>query len=207
LAPPNPLLNAPPVCARWVLNLEEQQPGGGTMADRPVECAGHCKRPIKIMYKEIVCDAINVTEMCSECPIYEQKLHGQIKALTPEGLAEGEAGLCCGNCRTTLESVLTGNPLGCPECYPIFSDVLISELISEDAIPSHLKKSIGAKKTQPLHMGKTPSNTLTFPTSSRLTALNEALNEALKKENYEQAAWLRDQIKALTEKGSDDSKK
>jgi protein arginine kinase activator len=30
--------------------------------------------------------------------------------------------------------------------------------------------------------------------------LNEALNETLKKEDYEQAAWLRDQIKAITEK-------
>ncbi|HEY5235244.1 MAG TPA: UvrB/UvrC motif-containing protein, partial [Rhabdochlamydiaceae bacterium] len=29
---------------------------------------------------------------------------------------------------------------------------------------------------------------------------NEALNEALKRENYEQAAMLRDQIKTLTEK-------
>ncbi len=177
------------------------------MADRPVECTGHCKRPIKVLYKEIVGNVISITEMCSECPVHEQKLHGQIKVPATEGLAEGEAGLCCGNCRTTLESVLTGNPLGCPECYPVFSDVLISELISEDAVPPHIKKSVGAKKTQPFHIGKSPSHSQTLPTSSRLTTLNEALNEALKKENYEQAAWLRDQIKALMEKGSDEGKK
>lgn len=177
------------------------------MGDRPVECAGHCKRPVQVTYKEIVGDTINVTEMCAECPVYEQKLHGQIKVLGIEGLAEGEAGLCCGNCRTSLESVLTGNPLGCAECYAVFSDLLISELISEDAVPSHLKKNISAKKTQPLHIGKTPTHTVALPASSRLTALNEALNDALKKENYEQAAWLRDQIKALIEKGSDDGKK
>lgn len=177
------------------------------MTDRPEECTGHCKRPVKIIYKEIVGNALTVTEMCTECPVYEQKLHGQIKASATEGLAEGEAGLCCGNCRTTLESVLTGNPLGCAECYPVFSDVLITELISEDAVPSHIKKSVSAKKTQPLHIGKSPSYTQTLPTSTRLTTLNEALNEALKKENYEQAAWLRDQIKALLEKGNDDGKK
>ena len=177
------------------------------MTDRPVECTGHCKRPIKVIYKEIVGDALNITEMCSECPVYEQKLHGQIKAHATEGLAEGEAGLCCGNCRTTLESVLTGNPLGCSECYPVFSELLITELISEDAVPPHIKKNVGAKKTQPLHIGKSPNNAQTQPTSSQLTALNEALNEALKKENYEQAAWLRDQIKALIEKGNDDGKK
>lgn len=63
------------------------------------------------------------------------------------------------------------------------------------------------KKTQPLHVGKTPNKPLTIPSSSRLKTLNEALNEALKKENYEQAAWIRDQIKDLTEKGPNDGKK
>jgi protein-arginine kinase activator protein McsA len=84
---------------------------------------------------------------------------------------------------------------------------LITELISEDAVPSHLKKGIATKKNQPLHIGKSPDHVQTAPSSSRLTALNEELNEALKKENYEKAAWLRDQIKALLEKGSDDGKK
>ena len=172
------------------------------MADRPVECS-HCKRPIKVIYKEMVSDSIICTEMCAECPILEQRLHGQTKAeASTEGLKEGEAGLCCNNCRTTLESVQTGNPLGCPECYAVFADVLITEMLDAEVIP----KSITVKKNQPLHIGKTPNNPLTIPSSSRLTALNEALNEALKKENYEQAAWLRDQIKALQEKGPNDGK-
>lgn len=174
------------------------------MAERPVECS-HCKKPIKVVYKEIVEDSKICTEMCGDCPIFQQKLHGQIleKPQVREGLSETEAGLCCGNCRTTLESIQMGNPLGCSECYAIFSDVLINELISRDKIPSRIKKDVIAKKTQPLHIGKSPNVSLTLPPSSRLTALNEALNEALKKENYEQAAWIRDQIKALMEKGSD----
>jgi len=145
--------------------------------------------------------------MCADCPVLQQKLHGQMANLHPrEGLTETEAGLCCGNCRTTLESIKMGNPLGCSECYAVFSDVLVSELITSEKLPSRIKKDLLAKKTQPLHLGKTPTKPVTIPTSSRLTALNEALNEALKKENYEQAAWIRDQIKALTEKGSNDRK-
>jgi protein arginine kinase activator len=70
----------------------------------------------------------------------------------------------------------------------------------EEAIPTHLAKSISVKKNQTLHMGKSPHASMAPPASGRLTTLNEALNEALKKENYEQAAWLRDQIKALIEK-------
>ncbi len=177
------------------------------MAEKPVECTGYCKRAIAVTYKEIVGEVITVTEMCSECPVYAQKIQGQIKTTPIEGLAEAESGLCCSNCRTSLASVITGNPLGCPECYAIFSDVLIAQLLSADGIPTHLKRSIHAKKSQLLHMGKSPDHTPLAPSSNRLTALNEALNEALKKENYEKAAWLRDQIKALTEKASDDGKK
>ncbi len=176
------------------------------MVDRPVECS-HCKKTTTIIYKEIVDTSIVCTEMCADCPVFQQRLHGQTPTATSkEGFTETEAGLCCGNCRTSLESVKMGNPLGCSECYSVFSDVLVSELIAAERIPSRLKKEFSSKKTLPLHLGKSPNKPLTIPSSSRLTALNEALNEALKKENYEQAAWIRDQIKDLTQKGSDDGK-
>ena len=171
------------------------------MADRPVECS-NCKKPIHVIYKEIVGASIICTEMCSDCPVLQQKLHGKESPVPKAGkLAEGETGLCCNNCRTTLESIKMGNPLGCSECYEVFSDVLVGELSAQGKIPARIKKEIAVKKSMPLHLGKTPEKPLEIPASSRLTALNEALNEALKKENYEQAAWLRDQIKALTEKG------
>lgn len=167
------------------------------MAERPVECS-HCKKGIKVVYKEIVDKSIVTTEMCADCPVLQQKLRGQTTELfpQPEGLIETEAGLCCGNCRTLLDSIKMGNPVGCSECYAVFADVLVSELIARGKLPA------GWKKNQPLHIGKAPNKPLTIPSSSRLTTLNEALNEALKKENYEQAAWIRDQIKDLKEKGA-----
>jgi len=170
------------------------------MAERPVECS-HCKRPIKVIYKEIVDDNILVTETCAECPILQQKLHGQpYLEKIPEGLSEKEAGLCCGQCGTTMAAVQTGNPLGCSECYAVFSDLLIDELTHSNKISSRLQKSLEAKKTQPIHVGKSPTQPVNVALSSRLSSLNEALNEAIKRENYEQAAMLRDQIKALMEK-------
>ncbi len=172
------------------------------MVERPVEC-NQCKRPIRVMYKEIVGDLMICTEMCGECPVLEQKLHGQpLSTPAKEGLTGAETGLCCNNCRTTLESIKMGNPLGCSECYEVFADLLLSEISAANALPASVKKAIAAKRAQPLHIGKTPQNPTQIPSSSRLNALNEALNEALKKENYEQAAWLRDQIKDITEKGS-----
>ena len=176
------------------------------MAERPVECS-HCKKPIKVTYKEIFADSIVCTEMCADCPVFQQKLHGEaLSAKKNEAQVEGEAGLYCGNCKTSLEAVKMGNPLGCSECYSVFSDLLVNELAAAEKLPLYLRKALAAKKTQAIHLGKTPNKPLMIPSSSRLTALNEALNEALKIENYEQAAWLRDQIKALTEKGDDGKK-
>jgi protein arginine kinase activator len=167
------------------------------MVERPVECS-HCKKPVKVLYKEIVGDSVIITEMCAECPVLQHKLQGSV-----DEKKESEAGLCCGHCGTSLESVKMGNPLGCSECYNLFSDLILSELLSADRIPSRLKQTVLTKKTQPIHIGKAPGKQVVFNPSSQLISLNEALNEALKRENYEQAAWLRDQIKSLTEKRDD----
>lgn len=175
------------------------------MADRPVECS-HCKRPICVFYKEIMGTGMISTEMCAECPIIQQKLHGRVVTQTAqEATSDTELGLCCSACLTSLASVKMGNPLGCAECYAVFGDLLVSELIASHQIPERLQKTLATKKTQPIHMGGIPNQPMRIAPSHRLTALNEALNEALKKENYEHAAWLRDQIKALMEK-SDEGK-
>lgn len=176
------------------------------MTERPVECS-QCKKPAKIIYKEIVSNAITCTHMCGDCPIYQQKIHGSSPQTPTTEKQETEAGLYCGKCHTSLESIKMGSPTGCSECYNIFSDVLVAELLQEDRFPPQMKKGLAIRKNQPLHVGKTPGKPLFTPTSAGLTALNEALNEALKKENYEQAALLRDQIKELMEKRQEDGTK
>lgn len=160
------------------------------MSDRPVEC-GQCKRPIKIMYKEVAMQSITCTKMCADCPVFQQKLHGSPGEKTAEELP-------C-NCGTTFESVKIGGPLGCSECYVTFENFLVRELLAADGIPAPLQKQPSFQSHQVIHVGKTPDQPINTTLSNRMTSLNEALHEALKKENYEQAAWLRDQIKKLKE--------
>jgi protein arginine kinase activator len=163
--------------------------------DRPLEC-GECKKPIAVRYTEIVGNTITHTSMCADCPELQRRLHGT----SPQELVASQTGvvtgLACGTCGTTLEEVKRGHPVGCQECYAVFEDVLLMEMQTAH----HLSPKISlTKKGPPLHIGRAPGESLTISPSSRLLALNEALKETLSREDYEQAAWLRDQIKALTD--------
>jgi protein arginine kinase activator len=133
--------------------------------------------------------------MCADCPVLQRRLYGipHPAAYTPTG---GAAGLACGNCGTTLDAVRMGAPLGCNVCYDIFDEVILSELQSAKKLPSRINLQ---KKSAPIHIGRAPGETQEITPALRLLALNEALSETLKREDYEQAAWLRDQIKALTD--------
>lgn len=176
--------------------FEKEKPLEGPLPyDRPLECS-ECKRPVAVHYTEIVGDVITHTIMCQECPVLQRFLFGASHP-PPYAFLEGSAGLACGNCGTTLDAVRMGSPLGCKNCYEVFEEVVLTELQSLKKLPPRV---VISKKSQPLHIGRTPGETEGISPATRLLALNEALSETLKKEDYEQAAMLRDQIKALTEK-------
>lgn len=165
------------------------------LPDRPLECS-ECKKPISVCYTEIIGSQLTRTCMCADCPELHRRLHRAPAHHSPYSLEENTTGLACGNCGTTLESLRVGTPLGCSVCYEVFSDILIGEMLAAEKIPGRLAT---IKKSIPLHIGRAPGESQAINPSLRLLALNEALTETLKKEDYEQAAWLRDQIKALTE--------
>lgn len=165
------------------------------MPERPLDC-GECKKPVKVRYVEIIDGQIVQTIMCADCPHLEKKLHGTSYNKTIASKVSKATSLVCGNCGTSLEFIRTGNPLGCPECYEVFADALVEDLLKEKKISCHLKLN---KRTQPLHIGRTPGEVTEISPTLHLIALNEALDETLIREDYEQAALLRDQIRALKE--------
>lgn len=162
--------------------------------EKPLECS-ECKKEGSVIYTEMTKNGIVKTAMCEDCPILQQRLYGSSGPIFSENDQATQSSLCCGNCGTTLEDVRTGNPLGCETCYDIFSDVLVMEMLASNKISQRLNP---AKKSSPLHIGRSPGQSAKINPSLRLIALNEALNETLAREDYEQAAWLRDQIKELT---------
>jgi protein arginine kinase activator len=168
--------------------------------ERPLEC-GECKKPIRIIYTEIVGDSITHTSMCTDCPELQRRLFGTDPKDLVMNLAPSGTGLVCGSCGTTLEEVRRGHSLGCSECYNVFGDILLMELQSAKRLSPRLATN---KKT--VHIGRAPGEILSINPSSRLNALNDALIDTLSREDYEQAAWLRDQIKALTEEEKNNPK-
>lgn len=163
--------------------------------DRPLEC-GECKKPIAVKYTEITDDGIVHTSMCSDCPELQRRLHGTHPQAIAEAQLGPQAALVCGNCGTTFEEIKRGHRLGCPECYTVFEDLLLIEMQVANRFPA---KQAPSKKNPSIHIGRLRGEKLTINPSSRLIALNEALKEMLSREDYEEAALLRDQIKALTE--------
>lgn len=166
------------------------------LPERPLECSD-CKKAISTRYCEIIGSSFTQNCMCSDCPVLEKHLFG-LRG-TPGGeeyKTEAGTGLACGNCGTTLDNLRMGAALGCSTCYEVFEEMLIIELLAIEKMPSRLAN---AKKSASLHIGRVQGQPQEISSSMRLLALNEALTETLKREDYEQAALLRDQIKALTE--------
>lgn len=168
------------------------EPFSDKNAERPLECS-ECKKPISIRYTEIVDRLVTHTSMCADCPQLERRLHG-IHTAEVSG-TQGETGLVCGDCGTTLANLRMGAPLGCAHCYEVFAEVILSELQTSGNLPSSLSPH---KKGTVIHTSRAPGELVEISPTSRLAALNEALRETLTREDYEQAAWLRDQIKKLT---------
>lgn len=162
------------------------------MTERPEECS-LCKKPIAVLYKEVSDKGAVCTQMCAECPVLAKKMHGSTAPVSKD------QEMHCGRCGTSSSAYCTEGVLGCSSCYDVFADLIVTELAKAQKIPVGAQKKWSERKPQTLHLGKSPGQQVILPTSSQLSTLHEALNEALKKENYEQAAALRDQIKKLTE--------
>lgn len=90
----------------------------------------------------------------------------------------------CPACGYTEENLRKTGKLGCDHCYEIFSDFL-------KGILPEFHKTIQ-------HRGKSPARQMQgVAQQQKLEDLEKELNAAIKGEKFEEAAWLRDQIKAL----------
>ena len=111
-------------------------------------------------------------------------------ALATEPAAEGEEGLfgqqACPDCGIKFVDFRNSHRLGCGRDYEVFREELMP-----------LLENIHGETR---HCGKTPRNyPKTKQAEAALTQLRQRLKRAVDREDYEEAARLRDQIRTLEE--------
>jgi len=120
----------------------------------------------------------------SQIPLNE--LLSSLLAVQPtdeELFGPSEKGAACPHCGFTLAQFRKEAVLGCPYDYEVFEKPLLNLI----------KKAHNGKTT---HCGKVPSKTSTGTKEQiKLIVLRQQLEDALRSENYERAAKLRDEIK------------
>jgi protein arginine kinase activator len=163
-----------------------------------MQCSICKEKPATVHLTQIVGDKMQKLDLCEDCA----KAKG-INDPTSFGLADldlmlglgasqeieqaaGGAELKCPRCGFTQADFKKSGRLGCPECYQAFAEGL-----------SGLLKSMH-KGTR--HTGKAPEALRqSRDLSDRLKTLQTKLAKAIKDEDFEQAAILRDEIKQMSE--------
>lgn len=99
--------------------------------------------------------------------------------------ASGDPGAECSFCGLTFRGFRKTGRLGCPHCYETFSDHL----------PQLLRRIHGSTK----HVGKVylPPDPTASDMEKRLEGLRRRLERAIRSEDFERAAEIRDQIREL----------
>ncbi|MCM8771372.1 MAG: UvrB/UvrC motif-containing protein [Candidatus Omnitrophica bacterium] len=152
------------------------------------------KKQATVHLTEIIDDQITELHLCEDCARKKsQQMENQF------GLADLLAGLAefgkpweeketiklkCPNCGITYNNFLKMGRLGCSECYPAFKKYLVPLL----------KKIHGSAQ----HLGKAPHKiSRVLKEVEDLEELRQKLQRAIEKEEFEEAARIRDQIKEL----------
>ena len=145
------------------------------------------KRTATVHVKTMVNGVYTEKHMCSHCA---KEYDSDLDLLTPAGIISSmfkgnttntTKGKRCPNCGTTTAEFQKSGYLGCSKCYEEFGDVL-------EPIIRRVQGNVA-------HVGRVPTPVVK-PTTEKEKLLLE-LDEAVRCEDYQRAAIIRDKIKAL----------
>lgn len=165
------------------------------------------KRDAKILYTEIINGVKKEQHLCEECatdytsfqmekPLMNSELTlGDLLSTLLDNYTasdkkkQGESipTLTCSNCGTTYEEFIQKGRFGCAQCYRSFN--------------GQLGKTLKGIQGSEIHTGKRPKGYQTPSISkkdiSETDKLTMKLHEAIEKEEFEEAARIRDIIKQM----------
>lgn len=125
-------------------------------------------------------------------------LFGSFFAANDARRTRRDGGKRCPQCGQTYDDIFAMGKVGCPKCYDTFREELRDTIRSIHGTAKHIGRTPGtAEAAEAPEAAKTAS----APIKTDEEILRDELAAAIKAENYEHAAELRDRIKAL--KGED----
>jgi len=164
------------------------------------------KNPATVHLTEIIDEQMNELHLCEDCARHksaamEQQfglsdlLAGMADFEKPSTKEEEVVTIKCPSCGLTYADFKKIGRLGCGECYNAFRKYLAPLL----------KRIHGSNQ----HIGKNPTKVKAITKLSRkkvgLSELKNQLQKAISQEAFEEAARLRDQIKAMEDKKEKES--
>ena len=131
------------------------------------------------------------THLCYQCslemqtPLFLKSLFATILQVEKD-ISSYDPGPTCSGCQSTVDDLLKRGKVGCAMCYQTFSPELA-------AIMDSIQWSLKHKGKIPKHNGKN------LRAKKEIEDLRRQLEKAISREEFEEAARLRDEIKALTD--------
>ena len=167
------------------------------------------KREATIHITEIINDEVKELHVCQKCAEAEsikmQQAFGMADLLSGlvefPSLIEEKKELKCPACGMTYSDFRRLGKLGCGDCYKAFRKVLLPLLKNIHGSTHHMGKE--PERTVATGKGKVPpagrqvKKVKAAAKEDRIAELKEKLKKAIQAEEYEQAAVLRDRIRAL----------
>jgi len=155
------------------------------------------KRKATTYYKQIINGQVTESHLCSECAKEQgysnifsdfskefDNLFGSFNSIfrNPYRISAPEER--CSICGSTISDIAKSGRLGCSECYKTFGNKIMPTIKRIHGNTTHCGKVPGAKGKQ-------------IRLKTNLEILRDKLNEAVSKQEFEEAAKIRDEIRAL----------
>lgn len=155
------------------------------------------KNLASVRYAEVVDGKVSDLNLCQDCLAKRQQesttgfqftkpapFVRKARIATSTTPEPGEARQSCSACETTLKQILDTGRVGCSTCYETF--------------PAQLESLLEGMHVALTHRGKVPKlDDARARVRADLQSKRALLKSALNMENYEEAAALRDEIRAL----------
>ena len=161
------------------------------------------KNPANVYYKKNINGHVTETALCSECAAksglntefsiadpFEDGLNllGSFFGMPTRRTASLSRGKTCPLCGSTLADISESGMVGCAECYKTFGEELAPSIASIHGRARHAGR--GPKEFRAKHEKE-----------NKLASLKQKLDEAIGKQEFEEAAKLRDEIKRISAEG------